>query len=53
MFPSEIVNKYEHKEKIKKMLDDRWSNGWKLDRIIDHGRAHNTPHILIYYFIPL
>ena len=33
------------------MLDFRWNHGWRLDRIIDHGKTEiGGKKLIIYYF---
>ena len=50
MSPTELVLKSGCMKEIQNMLDDRWKNGWKLDRIIDHGPKTNEQYLIIYYF---
>lgn len=48
--PTELVLVDGDKGEIKRMLDSRWENGWRLDRIIEHGKSEEQK-LLIYYFI--
>lgn len=45
--PTELVLKDGSKKEIAIMLNERWRQGWVLDRVIDHGTEDT---ILIYYF---
>jgi len=48
--PVELVLEDGDVDAIKNMLDYRWKQGWRLDRIIDHGNRIR-PKVLIYYFV--
>ena len=48
---TELVLKSASKREIATMLNERWKQGWILDRIIDHGDTTEQANILIYYFV--
>jgi len=51
-FPTEIVYKATDKAEIVKMLNARHSDGWILDKLIDHAIHTENAHgqYVIYYF---
>lgn len=49
--PTEMVYENGNVNEIKLMLDKRWENGWRLDRIIKHAKDSKGSSIYIYYFV--